>query len=212
MAIYVSGDSEKIYRYLLAFDIAIEALHLLATADREDRLIARSTVKAPDYWFSTIRRAPRTRVSTPTIHRRLTERNLHSYRPLRHLPPTPVRCRARLQWFMSLSGWNHADWGHIVFSDESRFHLCPDDHRRRVWRRPGWRADPAFTIVHPTGPQQEAMYPGLIFQQGNAKPRTTRFAINCLTAYQTLPWPARSPDLSPIKQVWNMMERRTREY
>ncbi|GFV32473.1 transposable element Tc1 transposase [Trichonephila clavipes] len=40
--------------------------------------------------------------------------------------------------------------------------------------------------------------PGLIFQQDNAKSHTTGIAINCLTAYQTLPWPARSPDLSPI--------------
>ncbi|GFU57776.1 transposable element Tc1 transposase [Trichonephila clavipes] len=53
--------------------------------------------------------------------------------------------------------WNHADWGRIVFSDESRFQLCPDDHRGRVWRNPGQRADPAFTIARHTGPQ-----PGVI--------------------------------------------------
>ncbi|GFX74179.1 transposable element Tc1 transposase [Trichonephila clavipes] len=40
-----------------------------------------------------------------------------------------------------------------VFSYESHFRLCPDDHRRRVWRRPGQRADPAFTIACPTGSQ-----------------------------------------------------------
>ncbi|GFY04175.1 transposable element Tc1 transposase [Trichonephila clavipes] len=44
-----------------------------------------------------------------------------------------------------------------VFSDESLFQLCPDDHRRRIWRRPGLRADPAFTIVCRTGPQPEVM-------------------------------------------------------
>ncbi|GFU99555.1 transposable element Tc1 transposase [Trichonephila clavipes] len=44
-----------------------------------------------------------------------------------------------------------------VFSDESRFQLCPDDHQGRVWRSPGQRADPAFTIARPTGPQ-----PGVI--------------------------------------------------
>ncbi|GFY34866.1 transposable element Tc1 transposase [Trichonephila clavipes] len=27
--------------------------------------------------------------------------------------------------------WDQADRGRIVFSDESRFHLCPDDHQRR---------------------------------------------------------------------------------
>ncbi|GFW23329.1 transposable element Tc1 transposase [Trichonephila clavipes] len=55
-------------------------------------------------------------------------------------------------------GWNHADWERIVFSNESSFHLCPDDHRKRVWRRPGPRADPAFTITRHTGPQQGVMF------------------------------------------------------
>ncbi|GFY22488.1 transposable element Tcb1 transposase [Trichonephila clavipes] len=32
--------------------------------------------------------------------------------------------------------------------------------------------------------------------------------MNCLTACQTLPWPARSPDLSSIEHVWDMMARR----
>ena len=97
-----------------------------------------------------------------TIHRRLRERNLRSRRPLRHLPLTPAHCRARLQWCMARSGWNDADWGRIVFSDESRFQLCPDDHRRRVWRRTGQRGDPAFTIARHTGPQQGIMVWGAI--------------------------------------------------
>ncbi|GFT48281.1 HTH_Tnp_Tc3_2 domain-containing protein [Trichonephila clavipes] len=69
-----------------------------ATADREDRLIVRSAVTVLDSSLSTIRRAARTRVYTMTIHRRLIERNLRSYRPLRHLPLMPAHCRARLQW------------------------------------------------------------------------------------------------------------------
>ncbi|GFV07632.1 transposable element Tc1 transposase [Trichonephila clavipes] len=176
-----------------------------------------------------------------TIHRQLIERNLHSYRPLRHLPLTSAHCRDRLQWCLARSGWNHADRGRIVFINESRFQLCPDDHRRRVWRSPGQRADPAFTIVRPTGPQPRVIvwgaisfdsrtpmvvirgtltaqwyvdnilrtvllpflqqHPGLIFQQDNARPHTIRVAMNCLTACQTIPWSARSPDLSPIEYV-----------
>ncbi|GFS98492.1 HTH_Tnp_Tc3_2 domain-containing protein [Trichonephila clavipes] len=63
-----------------------------ATEDREDRLIVRSAITAPYSSLSTIRRTTRTRVSTMTFHRRLIERNLRSYRPLRHLPFTPARC------------------------------------------------------------------------------------------------------------------------
>ncbi|KFM75759.1 hypothetical protein X975_02096, partial [Stegodyphus mimosarum] len=31
--------------------------------------------------------------------------------------------------------------------------------------------------------------------------------MNCLTACQILSWPTRSPDLSPIENVWGMMVR-----
>ncbi|GFX97158.1 transposable element Tc1 transposase [Trichonephila clavipes] len=37
--------------------------------------------------------------------------------------------------------------GDIVFSDEFHFQLCPEDHRRRVWRHPWQHVDPAFTIA-----------------------------------------------------------------
>ncbi|GFV86664.1 HTH_Tnp_Tc3_2 domain-containing protein [Trichonephila clavipes] len=68
-----------------------------ATADREDRLTVRSAITVSDSSLLTIRRTTHTRMSTMTIHRRLIERNLRSYLPLRHLPFTPARCRARLQ-------------------------------------------------------------------------------------------------------------------
>ncbi|GFV38695.1 transposable element Tcb1 transposase [Trichonephila clavipes] len=51
-------------------------------------------------------------------------------------------------------------------------------------------------------------YPGHIFQQNNAIPHTTRVSINCLASSQTLPWSARSPNISPIEHVWDMMGRR----
>ncbi|GFV70168.1 transposable element Tc1 transposase [Trichonephila clavipes] len=112
----------------------------------------------------------------------------------------------RIAHHMAGSGWNHADWGPIVFSDESRFQLCPDDHPGRVWRSPRQRDDPVFTIAHPMDPQPGVIvwratsfdsqtplqHSGLIFQQDNARPHTVRVAMNCLTACQTLPWPAKS--------------------
>ncbi|GFW56411.1 transposable element Tc1 transposase [Trichonephila clavipes] len=47
-------------------------------------------------------------------------------------------------------------------SNESRFHLCPGDHRRRVWRQPRQRADPVFTNTHHTGPQPYVIVWGAI--------------------------------------------------
>ncbi|GFW43122.1 transposable element Tc1 transposase [Trichonephila clavipes] len=65
----------------------------------------------------------------------------------------PAHCRTRLQRCLALSGCNHADWRRIVFSDEFRFQLCLDYHRRRVWRRKGQRVDTAFPIARYTVPQ-----------------------------------------------------------
>ncbi|GFW82671.1 transposable element Tcb2 transposase [Trichonephila clavipes] len=50
--------------------------------------------------------------------------------------------------------------------------------------------------------------PGAIFQQDNARPHTERVAQDFLRHFQTLPWPVRSPDLSPVEHVWDQLKRR----
>ncbi|GFW28041.1 transposable element Tc1 transposase [Trichonephila clavipes] len=49
--------------------------------------------------------------------------------------------------------------------------------------------------------------PGAIFQQDNAHLHTARVAQDFLRHFQTLPWPARSPDLSPVEHVWDQLKR-----
>ncbi|GFU48236.1 transposable element Tcb2 transposase [Trichonephila clavipes] len=83
--------------------------------------------------------------------------------------------------------WNVTDWQQVVFSDESRFVLGTDDNRVRVWRRPG----PFLKCL-----------PGSIFKQHNSRPHTARVAQDFLHHFQTLPWPARSPDLPPVEHAW----------
>ncbi|GFX31617.1 transposable element Tcb2 transposase [Trichonephila clavipes] len=50
--------------------------------------------------------------------------------------------------------------------------------------------------------------PGAFFQQYNARPHTARVSQDCLRTVTTLPWPARSPDLSPIEHIWDHSGRR----
>ncbi|GFV41394.1 transposable element Tcb1 transposase [Trichonephila clavipes] len=44
---------------------------------------------------------------------------------------------------------------------------------------------------------------GALFLQDNAWPHTARVSQDCLHTVTTLPWPARSLDLSPIERIWD---------
>ncbi|GFW57130.1 transposable element Tc1 transposase [Trichonephila clavipes] len=46
-----------------------------------------------------------------------------------------------------------------------------------------------------------------ILQQDNVRPHTARVAQDFLRHFQTLPWPARSPDLSLVEHVWDQLKR-----
>ncbi|GFX00812.1 transposable element Tcb1 transposase [Trichonephila clavipes] len=71
----------------------------------------------------------------------------------------PVQSRgARSKWCLGHGNWTVSDRGNVMFTDESRFALEPDDKRIRIWRKQGTRNQPQ-NITHS---EAEALCPKTI--------------------------------------------------
>lgn len=84
------------------------------------------------------------RVSTQTIRNRLHRGGLYARRPMVCIPLTSSHRAARRRWAAEHHDWEQRDWGHVLFTDESRFSLESDTRRVLVWRERGTRNNPTF--------------------------------------------------------------------
>ena len=67
-------------------------------------------------------------------------------------------------------------------------------------------------VLQPEVPPFIQQNPNTLFQQDNARPHVARQTLQYLNVnnVQTLPWPARSPDLNLIEHLWDYIDRRIR--
>lgn len=109
--------------------------HLLLLA-RRNRTMSATHLRAE------LAAATGTLVSTQTIRNCLHRGGLFARRPMVCIPLTAQHKRDRTTWAQQHQNWTLDDWSRVLFSDESRFCLQPDNRRILIWREPGSRNIP----------------------------------------------------------------------
>ncbi|GFX82134.1 transposable element Tcb1 transposase [Trichonephila clavipes] len=192
------------------------------TTSRKDRLIVRMVATDSSVTSRTIAHhiesVTHDSVSARTFRYRLQLRGHSARRPLLGLPLTQNHRCFRRQWCGKRRMWA-AKWNEVVFTNESR--ICLQHHDGRIRGGIGYHSrTPVVRIAGTLNSQRymsEMLEPVIlpylqgwataIFQQDNAQPHVARIVQRFFVNQQIelLPWPARSPDLSSIGNIWSMV-------
>ena len=96
-----------------------------------------ATLKATTMLNNAFRAAIGRRDSTQTVRSRLHDAQLHSRRPWQGPHLTTRHHAAWYRWAQKHAEWTRQNWHQVLFTDECRICLLPDNRRRRVWRQCG---------------------------------------------------------------------------
>ncbi|GFX00885.1 transposable element Tcb2 transposase [Trichonephila clavipes] len=93
-----------------------------------------------------LRSATGTTVSTQTVRNRLHGVGLYARRSMVCVRLTSWHRRDHREWATEHVNWRRNEWSNVLFSDESRFSVHPNNMLIFIWRERGSRNNPA--LVH----------------------------------------------------------------
>ncbi|GFV30033.1 transposable element Tcb2 transposase [Trichonephila clavipes] len=91
-----------------------------------------------------LRLATGTTVSTHTVRNRLHGVGMYACRQMVCVRITSRHRRDRREWATEHVNWMRNEWSNVLFSDESRFSVHPDNRHIFIWRDRGSRNNSAF--------------------------------------------------------------------
>ncbi|GFU90906.1 transposable element Tcb2 transposase [Trichonephila clavipes] len=119
-----------------------------ATTPNEDRYLVLTARRHRDMNATLLqqhlRSATGAAVSTLTARNRLYGVGLYARRPMVCVRLTSRHRRDRRERATEHVNWRRNEWSNVLFSDESRFSVYPDNRRIFIWRDRGSRNNPAF--------------------------------------------------------------------
>ncbi|GBM54029.1 hypothetical protein AVEN_215401-1 [Araneus ventricosus] len=195
--------------------------------EREDRRVRRMAVAHRTASAAEIRAAVGTTVIQRTVANRLHQGQLRARRPVACIPLIPNHCRLRREWCLAIAHWR-TEW-RVCFLMKVGSALVPvvavcwlEGSQRAISyvSRSTLVVIPSTVtanlyvslVIQPVALSFKNRIQGGVFQQDIARPHTAVVTQHALQSVVRLPWPARSPDLSPIEHVWVIIGRQLQRH